>query len=48
MTYRRIVSFGLIAGMRIEEIHKRKPGEVMDLYRYRLEYERENNGLKRM
>lgn len=41
MTYRRVVSFGLIAGLRIREINRMKPGEVMDLYRYRADYDAE-------
>jgi hypothetical protein len=39
MTYRRVVSYGLIAGLRTEEINRMRPGEVLDLYAYRLEYD---------
>lgn len=39
MTYRRVVSFGLIAGLRVDEINRMKPGEVMDLYRLRADYD---------
>jgi len=39
MTYRRIISCGLIAGLRISEIHRMKPGEVLDLYFYRQTYD---------
>ena len=41
MTYRRVVSFGLIAGLRTEEINRMKPGEIMDLYRLRADYDAE-------
>ena len=39
MTYRRVVSCGLIAGLRMEEINRMRPGEVMDLYAYRMKYD---------
>ena len=39
MTYRRVLSCGLIAGLRTEEINRMKPGEVMDLYFYRRKYD---------
>lgn len=39
MTYRRVVSYGLIAGLRPEEINRMTPGKVMDLYAYRMEYD---------
>ena len=35
MTYRRVVSYGLIAGLRREEIDRMRPGEILDLYYYR-------------
>ena len=34
-----VVSWGLIAGLRLEEIHKMRPGEVMDLFIYRRQYD---------
>lgn len=39
MTYRRVVSYGLIAGLPVERIHRMKPGEILDLYYYRQEYD---------
>lgn len=47
MTYRRVVSFGLIAGLRVEEINRMHPGEVLDMYAYRAEYDLQCQG-KRM
>ena len=46
MTYRRVVSYGLIAGLRREEIDRMRPGEVLDLFDYRLEYDAELAGGK--
>jgi len=34
-----VVSWGLIAGLRMEEINRMRPGEVMDLYIYRRNYD---------
>jgi len=39
MTYRRLISCGLIAGMRMEEIHRARPGMVLDLFYYRQLYD---------
>lgn len=39
MTYRRVISCGLIAGLRREEIDKLRPGEVLDLFVYRRNYD---------
>lgn len=39
MTYRRVLSCGLIAGMRKDEIDRMRPGEVLDLYYYRMKYD---------
>ena len=39
MTYRRVVSYGLIAGLRREDIDRMRPGEIMDLYYYRSVYD---------
>ena len=36
-----VVSWGLIAGLRLEEIHRMRPGQVMDLYLYRRKYDAE-------
>ena len=34
-----VVSWGLIAELRLEEIHKMRPGAVMDLFIYRRQYD---------
>ena len=34
-----VVSWGLIAGLRVEEIHRMRPGQIMDLYLYRRQYD---------
>ena len=39
MTYRRVVSCGLIAGLHTKEINRMRPGEVMDMYHYRAQYD---------
>lgn len=39
MTYRKVVSYGLIAGLRHDEIRDMLPGEVLDLYIYRRDYD---------
>lgn len=39
MTYRRLISCGLIAGLKRDDIHRMRPGEVLDLYYYRQMYD---------
>jgi hypothetical protein len=34
-----VVSFGLIAGLRRDEIDRMRPGEILDLYYYRSKYD---------
>jgi len=34
-----VVSYGLIAGLKKQEIDRMKPGNVLDLYVYRSEYD---------
>ena len=34
-----VVSWGLVAGLRLEEIHRMRPGAVMDLYLYKRQYD---------
>jgi hypothetical protein len=34
-----VVSYGLIAGLRREEIDRMRPGEILDLYVYRRLYD---------
>lgn len=42
-----VVSWGLIAGLRLEEIHRMKPGQVMDLFIYRRKYDDVQHGIRR-
>ena len=39
MTYLRVISYGLIAGLTKNEINRMKPGEVLDLFYYRRKYD---------
>lgn len=43
-----IVSFGLIAGLTVKEINRMKPGQVIDLYVYRRNYDDIQHGIKRV
>ena len=47
MTYRKTVSYGLIAGLRHDEIRELKPGEVLDLFIYRRNYDDIQHGITR-
>ena len=40
LTYLRVVSYGLIAGLERKEIDRMRPGEILDLYYYRSQYDR--------
>lgn len=42
-----VVSWGLIAGLTLEEIHRMRPGAVMDLFIYRRMYDDFQHGIKR-
>ena len=42
-----VVSWGLIAGLRVEEIHRMRPGAVMDLFIYRRNYDDVQHGIMR-
>lgn len=42
-----VVSFGLIAGLRVEEIHRMRPGAVLDLFIYRRNYDDIQHGIRR-
>ena len=41
MTYLRVVSYGLIAGLRRNEIDRARPGEILTLYMYRRTYDQQ-------
>lgn len=42
-----VVSWGLIAGLRMKEIHRMRPGEVMDLFIYKRNYDDQQHGVRR-
>ena len=42
-----VVSWGLIAGLSLQEIHRMRPGQVMDLYIYRRNYDDQQHGIMR-
>ena len=42
-----MVSWGLTAGLRLEEINRMKPGTVMDLFIYRRNYDDQQHGIVR-
>ena len=42
-----VISVGLIAGLRFEEINEMTPGEVMDLFIYRRNYDDQQHGIMR-
>ena len=42
-----IVSWGLTAGLSLQEIHRMKPGQVMDLFIYRRQYDDQQHGIMR-
>ena len=46
MTYLRVVSYGLIAGLQRKEIDRMRPGEIITLYFYRREYDQNNLGIR--
>lgn len=47
MTYRKIVSYGLIAGLTYTEMQKLAPGFVIDMYLMKQRYDDEQHQLKR-
>jgi hypothetical protein len=42
-----VVSYGLIAGLRVEEIHRMRPGAVLDLFVYRRDYDDQQHSITR-
>lgn len=42
-----VVSLGLIAGLDLQQIHRMRPGQVMDLFIYRRNYDDQQHGLTR-
>lgn len=47
MTARKYISYGLIAGLTLEEILGSAPGFVADMYIMRRKYDDEQHGIKR-
>lgn len=47
MTYRKIVSWGLIAGLTYTELQDMSPGFVMDAYILRRNYDDQMHGVRR-
>ena len=47
MTFRQIVSYGMIAGLSYQEVMRTPPGMIMDLYLYRREYDDQQHGITR-
>lgn len=47
MTYRKIISFGLIAGLTYTEMQDLLPGFVIDCYIRRRDYDDQMHGIRR-
>lgn len=47
MTARKLIGYGLIAGLRFDEIMRLPPGAVLDFYIMRLKYDDQQHGVKR-
>lgn len=47
MTYRTMISRGLIAGLTYAETKNMRPGAVIDLFIYRQRYDDQQHGIKR-
>lgn len=47
MTFRRILHYGLTAGLTYTEMRKLTPGLICDLYIMRLRYDDEEHGIRR-
>ena len=47
MTYRQVVSYGMIAVLRLDEIMRTPPGMIIDQYLYRRDYDDEQHMLTR-
>lgn len=47
MTYRQVVSYGMIAGLSLSEIMRTPPGMVLDLFLYRRDYDDQLHRLRR-
>lgn len=47
MTSRKLIGYGLIAGLRYDEIMRLEPGAVLDFYIMRVKYDDVQHGIKR-
>lgn len=47
MTFRRIISWGLIAGITYTEMQELPPGILLDEYVYRRQYDDQQHGIRR-
>ena len=47
MTYRTVVSRGLIAGLTYSEMRRMRPGFVIDMFMGRLKYDDQQHGIRR-
>ena len=47
MTFRRIISWGLIAGLSHTEIQDMQPGVILDVFIYRRTYDEQLHGIRR-
>ena len=47
LTWRQVVTYGLIAGLQIDEMQSMAPGLVLDLFSYRRMYDDEQHRIQR-
>ena len=47
MTWRKVISYGLIAGLQVQDMWDMAPGLILDLYVYRRNYDDMENGIQR-
>ena len=47
MTPRKILGYGLVAGLRYDEMMDMRPGEILDLFIYRRNYDDQMHGIER-
>lgn len=47
MTVRKVIGYGLIAGLNRGEMMDMKPGEILDMFIYRRKYDDQMHGIER-
>ena len=47
MTWRKILGYGLIAGLQPRDMYDMMPGLILDLYIYRRDYDDMEHGIRR-